>query len=53
MNTKKGEVIRDRLETVRYELSLGCTCQGFSYCKDSATYCIRCNEIKQWSNFPL
>ena len=47
MNTKKGKIIREHLENITYELSLGCTCQEISYFKKNADYCITCSETKQ------
>ena len=46
MNTEKGEMIRDHLEKVRYELSLGCTCHGFGY-KEKTDSCAICKTVNQ------
>jgi len=47
MNTKKGEMIRDHLEKVRYELSLGCTCHGCGYSKEKTDSCTICQTANQ------
>ena len=46
MITDNGERIRDHLESVTYEISLGCTYNGHRYSQNGTISCIRCGEVK-------
>ena len=46
MMTNNGKKIRDYLENVTYELSLGCTNNGHRYSQNGTISCIRCGVVK-------
>ncbi|MDH3677597.1 MAG: hypothetical protein OEQ12_04765 [Nitrosopumilus sp.] len=47
MMTTNGEKIRDYLENVSYELSLGCTYNGHRYSQIGTISCIICGKTKR------